>query len=74
MCNEKSIFPLFRGSGGQIKFLIEKNTWKNIGTVGLVQGKILGRLAFHTWVVCPSVCPSIVLGLMCLPTATVLKI
>ena len=37
---QKSIFPLFRGSGGQIKFLIEKNTW----------GKIFGRLAFYTQV------------------------
>ena len=25
--------------------------WKNIGTGGLAQGKILGVLAFYTWVV-----------------------
>ena len=24
--------------------------WKNIGTGGLARGKILGRLAFYTWV------------------------
>ena len=35
-------------------FLIKKNTWKNIGTSSLAQGKILGRLAFYTWV-CPTV-------------------
>ena len=35
-----------------MKFLIEKkNMWKNIGTGGLAQGKILGMLAFYTWVV-----------------------
>ena len=37
----KSVFPLFRGSGGPIKFLIEKNMW----------GKIFSRLAFYTWVI-----------------------
>ena len=39
-CNKKSIFPSFRGAGGQIKFLIEKKH----------RGKILGRLACYTWV------------------------
>ena len=47
---KKSIFPLFRGSGGQIKFLIKKKMGKHIGTGGLAWGKILGRLAFYTWV------------------------
>ena len=37
--------------GGPMKFLIEKkNMWKNIGTGGLAQGKILGRVAFYKWV------------------------
>ena len=29
----------------------KKNMWKNIGTGGLAQGKILGVLPFYTWVV-----------------------
>ena len=43
-------FPSFRGAGGQIKFLIKKNMWRNIGIGGVALGKILGRLAFYTWV------------------------
>ena len=41
------IFPLFRGSGDQNKIF---KMGKNIGPGGRAGGKILGRLAFYTWV------------------------
>ena len=42
---------LFKCFWGPNEVFNKKKTWKNIGTGGLAQGKILGVLAFYTWVV-----------------------
>ena len=47
---KKSIFPSIRGSGGQIKFLIKKKTGEEYWYQQSGPGKILGQLAFYTWV------------------------
>ena len=49
---------VFRGSGGQIKLLIET---KHVEEYWYQRGKILGRLAFYSWV---SVAPSFKLELV----------
>ena len=44
--SDEGLVPLFRGSGGQVKFLIEK---KHVEEYWYQRGKKLGRLAFYTW-------------------------